>query len=86
MNATEVKVKAAAVAALAVSLAGTALLTNFDVAILPDWAEVIGYSLVNAGLVWLAGFRTRNVAGKLSPSTIEAVEAELHRRMNKTLG
>lgn len=86
MNATEVKVKAAAVAALAASLAGTALLTNFDVAILPDWAEVIGYSLVNAGLVWLAGFRTRNVAGKLSPSTIEAVEAELHRRMNKTLG
>lgn len=83
MNATELKVKAGALAALAVSVIGTTLLTSTVtdfVPSLPDALEVAAYSLINAGLVWLAGWRARNVAGKLAPSTIEAVEEELRQR------
>lgn len=80
VNVTELKVKAAALAALAVSVIGGSLLagtaTDF-VETLPDWAEVAGFSLIQAGLVWLAGWKTRNVTGKLAQSTIDAAEKEL---------
>lgn len=89
MSVTEVKVKAGALAALAVSVIGTSVLagtvTDF-VPNLPDVLEVAAYSLINAGLVWLVGFRARSVAGKLSPSTQAALETELQRRVGKTLG
>lgn len=82
MSVTEVKVKAGALAALAASVIGTSLLagtvTDF-VPSLPDAMEVAAYSLINAGIVWLAGFRARSVAGKLAPSTIEAAERELRK-------
>lgn len=82
MSVTEVKVKAGALAALAASVIGTSLLagtvTDF-VPNLPDALEVAAYSLINAGIVWLAGFRARSVAGKLAPSTIEAAERELRK-------
>lgn len=81
VNVTELKVKASAFAALAVSLIGTTMLTQFNADFLPDLIEAPAYSLAAAGIVWFAGFRTRNVAGKLSPSTIEAVEAEVRRRV-----
>lgn len=84
VNVTELKVKASAFAALAVSLIGTTILgttvTDY-VPQLPDLIEAPAYSAIAAAIVWLAGFRTRNVAGKLSPSTIEAVEAEVRRRV-----
>jgi hypothetical protein len=78
----ELKVKAAAWAALLLTLAGESLLagtvTDF-VPSLPDWVEVPAYSLITAATVFLAGFRTRNVTGRLSPSTVEAAEKEFKR-------
>ena len=83
VNVTELKVKAAALTALAVSVLGTSFLagtvTDF-VPALPDLLEVPAYSLIASGLVWLAGFKTKNVDGKLAPSTIEAVRRELNKR------
>lgn len=80
---TEVKVQAAALAALAVSLLGTSILgstvTDY-VPQLPDLLEAPAYSLIASGVVWLAGFRTRNVAGKLSPSTQAAAEEWLRKQ------
>lgn len=83
-NVTELKVKGAALAALLVSLAGTSFLavTATDyVHALPDLLEAPAYSLIASGLVWLTGFRTRNVAGKLAPSTVAAVEREVGKRL-----
>jgi len=81
---TELKVKASALAALVVSLAATTLLgttvTDY-VPQLPDVLEAPAYSLIAAAIVWLAGFRTKNVEGKLSPSTIAAAEAEVRKRL-----
>jgi len=86
VNVTELKVKAAAIAALVVSLTGTTLLgstvTDY-VPSLPDLLEAPAYSLIASGVVWLAGFRTRNVAGKLAPSTEAAIEAEVRERMGR---
>lgn len=81
---TEVKVKAGALAALVVSLAGTSLLgivaTDY-VPMLPDALEAGVLSLLLSGSVWLAGWRARNVAGKLAPSTIEAAEAQVRSKL-----
>lgn len=81
---TELKVKAAALAALVTTLVGASLLagqvTDF-VPVLPDWLEVPAYSLIEAGLVFLAAYRKKNVAGKLAPSTVAAAEAEVRRRI-----
>ena len=82
-RATELKVKAAAIAVLIVTVVGQGLLagtvTDF-VPQLPDVLEVAAYGLIASGVAWLAGFQKKNVEGKLSQSTIDAVEAELHRR------
>jgi len=82
-RATELKVKAAALAVLIASIIGQGLLagtvTDF-VPGLPDFLEVGAYSLIASGVAWLAGFQKKNVEGKLSQSTIDAVEAELKRR------
>lgn len=80
---TEAKVKAGALMALAVGLIGQGLLagtvTDY-VPALPDFVEVPAYSLIASALVWIAGFVRSSVAGKLAPSTVAAVEAELHNR------
>lgn len=79
----EWKVKAAAYATFALSLAATAFLsttaTDF-VHALPDWVEVPAYSLLLAAGTWLAGFSARTRPADLSPSTIEAVQAWLKAR------
>jgi hypothetical protein len=86
VNVTEVKVKASAIAALVVSLVGTTILgttvTDY-VPALPDLLEAPAYSVIAAAMVWLAGFRARNVAGKLAPSTVQAVEEQVAKRLNK---
>lgn len=78
----ELKVKAAAWAALLLTLAGETVLastvTDF-VPALPDVLEVPAYSLIASAVVWLAGFRTRNVEGRLAPSTVEAAQKEFGR-------
>jgi hypothetical protein len=83
MSTVELKVKSAAWAALLVTLAGETILgttvTDF-VPSLPDWLEVPAYSLITSGVVFLAAFRRKNVAGKLAPSTIEAAEAEFRKQ------
>lgn len=83
-NVTELKVKASALAVLAVSLVGQGLLagtvTDY-VPQLPDFLEVGAYSLIASGIAWLAGFCTKNVAGKLAPSTMEAVQREVGKRI-----
>lgn len=80
----EWKVKAAAYATFALSLAATAFLsttaTDF-VHTWPDWAEVPAYSLLLAAGTWVAGFSARSRPADLSPSTIEAVQTWLKTRM-----
>jgi hypothetical protein len=85
-KATELKTKAAALASLVVVLVGQGLLagtvTDF-VPSLPDWLEVGAYGLIASGVTWLGGYFRSNVAGKLSESTIKAVQEELARRAAK---
>jgi hypothetical protein len=78
-NIAESKTKAAAFAALLVSLVATSFLgtTATDyVNALPDVLEAPAYSLIAAALVYVAGFRKANT-GALAPSTIDAAERYL---------
>lgn len=80
---TETKVKAGALAALIVGVIGQGILgvyaTDF-VPALPDVFEVPAYSLIASAAVWVAGWTRRSTAGRLAPSTIEAVGSELRKR------
>lgn len=80
----ELKVKAAAWATFALSLAASTFLattaTDF-VSALPDWLEVPAYSLLLTAGTFVAGYQKRSQPAALSASTIEAVQAWLRARM-----
>lgn len=87
-TATELKVKAAALASLAGGLVVNGILagtvTDFVSHSIPDIFEVGALSIVQAAAVFVTGYVTKNVAGKLAPSTVTAVTEWLRKhRPNK---
>lgn len=83
MNKTELKVKAAAWAAFAVSTVGVTLLQSWTpgwIEGLPLWLQAPAAGVVLAGVTWLAGWATRTRPANLSQSTIDAVQAWLRKR------
>lgn len=81
---TEWKVKAAALGTYLATLAGSIFLSTTAtdyVHALPDWLENVIYPALIAGVSLLSGRAARTKPDYLSPSTIEAVEAWLRRRM-----
>lgn len=82
-TAAELKVRAAALAALAGGLVINGILagtvTDFVSQKVPDIFEVGALSIVQAAIVYVTGYVTKNVAGKLAPSTIDAVNEWLRK-------
>jgi hypothetical protein len=71
-------------AALAGSIFLSTTATDY-VHALPDWAENIVYPALVAGVTFVSGRAARTKPDYLSPSTVEAVETWLRRRMpNRT--
>jgi hypothetical protein len=81
---TELKVRAAALGTFLAALAGSIFLSTTAtdyVHALPDWLENIIYPTLLAGVSLLSGRAKSTKPDYLSPSTIEAVESWLRRRM-----
>lgn len=82
-TATEVKVKAAAVGALVTSLVVNSILagtvTDFVSKNIPDAFEVGTLGLIAGAVTFVSGWATKNVSGKLAPSTIAAVQEWLRK-------
>lgn len=81
---TELKVRAATLGTFLAALAGSIFLSTTAtdyVHALPDWLENIIYPALLAGVSFLSGRAKSTKPDYLSPSTIEAVETWLRRRM-----
>jgi len=83
LKKTEIKVRVAALATFAATLAGTVLLQTSAtdwVRDLPDWLQAPAAALILAGITWLSGRQAKNKPDYLSPSTIEAARVWLTQR------
>jgi hypothetical protein len=87
-NKTEWKVKAATLATYLGALAGSIFLSTTAtdyVHALPDWAENVIYPALLAGITLLSGRAAKTKPDYISPSTAEAIERELRRRLPRSI-
>jgi hypothetical protein len=86
MNKTELKVRAASLAAFMASLVGITVLQASGaewIRDLPLWLQAPAGALLLAGITWLSGRQTKSKPDYLSPSTIAAAEQWLKNRLPK---
>jgi hypothetical protein len=83
---TETKTKAATLAAFVAGLAIHTFLSTTAtdyIRELPDFWEVIGLPLLQAGIVLAAGYTTRHRPGQMSASAEAALRRTIERRMSR---